>query len=97
MLIIASDVHLGDGTCARSISPKAFHLFAERLRELAYHASYRRDGRYQPLDKIDLVLMGDILDPLHSTLWLDNQISITAHLSLGYVEMERLVHFAKKL
>jgi len=71
MLIIASDVHLGDGTCARSISPKAFHLFAERLRELAYHASYRRDGRYQPLDKIDLVLMGDILDPLHSTLWLD--------------------------
>ena len=71
MLIIASDIHLGDGTCARSISPNAFFLFAERLRELAYHASFRRDGAYRPLEKIDLVLMGDILDPLHSTLWLD--------------------------
>jgi len=32
-----------------------------------------------------------------SDTWLDNQESIAAHLSLGYAEMERLVHFAKKL
>jgi len=37
------------------------------------------------------------LTEIASDTWLDNQISITAHLSLGYVEMERLVHFAKKL
>jgi len=73
VLIIASDIHLGDGTCARSISPNAFFMFAERLREMTYHASFRQDGAYRPIEKIDLVLMGDILDPLHSTLWLDSQ------------------------
>ncbi len=73
MLIIASDIHLSDGTCARSISPNAFHLFCERLRELTYHASFRRDGHYQPVETIDLVLMGDILDPLHSTKWLEDE------------------------
>lgn len=71
MLVIISDVHLGDGTTAASISPVAFDLFASRLNEAAYFASFRQDGSYRPIESIDLVLMGDILDPLHSTLWLD--------------------------
>ena len=32
-----------------------------------------------------------------SDTWLENEASITAHLRLGYYEVERLVHFAKKL
>jgi aminoglycoside 6'-N-acetyltransferase I len=32
-----------------------------------------------------------------SDTWLDNEPSISAHLSLGYEECERLVHFCKKL
>lgn len=75
MLVIISDLHLGDGTCAKSIPPGAFHLFADRLRELAYHASWRRDNTYHPLRSLDLVLMGDILDPQHSTHWLDTSPS----------------------
>ena len=71
MLVIISDVHLGDGTTAKSIPPSAFQLFADRLRETAYFASWRADGSYRPIESIDLVLMGDILDPLHSTRWLD--------------------------
>jgi UDP-2,3-diacylglucosamine pyrophosphatase LpxH len=71
MLVIISDVHLGDGTTAASISPVAFDLFASRLSEAAYFASIRKDGSYRPIESIDLVLMGDILDPLHSTRWLD--------------------------
>jgi UDP-2,3-diacylglucosamine pyrophosphatase LpxH len=71
MLVIASDLHLGDGTTASSIAPGAFHLFANRLRETAYYASFRKDGTYRPVEQLDLVLLGDILDPLHSTLWLD--------------------------
>jgi hypothetical protein len=71
MLVIVSDVHLGDGTTAESIPPSAFNLFAERLRETAYFASWRADGSYRPVEGVDLVLMGDVLDPLHSTLWLD--------------------------
>src|SRR5512146_1734888 len=71
MLVIVSDLHLGDGTTANSISPNAFRLFSHRLRETAYYASFRRDGSYRPIENLDLLLMGDILDPLHSTLWLD--------------------------
>lgn len=71
MLVISSDIHLGDGTTANSISPAAFDLFSDRLRETAYYASFRRDGTYRPIESLDLLLMGDILDPLHSTLWLE--------------------------
>jgi len=75
MLVIISDLHLGDGTTANSISPSAAHLFANRLREMAYFASFRTDGRYQPVENIDVLLLGDVLDPIHSTLWLDTQPS----------------------
>ncbi len=71
MLVIISDIHLGDGTTANSVSPTAFQLFSNRLRETAYYASFRRDGSYRPIESLDLLLLGDILDPLHSTLWLD--------------------------
>ena len=71
MLVIVSDLHLGDGTTASSITPSAFHLFANRLSETAYFASFRTDGKYRPLKSMELVLMGDILDPIHSTRWLD--------------------------
>jgi UDP-2,3-diacylglucosamine pyrophosphatase LpxH len=71
MLVIISDIHLGDGTTASSISPTAFDLFSSRLRETAYLASIRQDGRYIPIETLDILLLGDILDPLHSTLWLD--------------------------
>jgi aminoglycoside 6'-N-acetyltransferase I len=32
-----------------------------------------------------------------SDTWLDNETSIAAHLKLGYYEVERLVHFVKRL
>lgn len=32
-----------------------------------------------------------------SDTWLDNEASIAAHLKLGYEEVERLVHFTKRL
>ena len=32
-----------------------------------------------------------------SDTWLDNEISIAAHLKLGYYEADRLVHFVKRL
>ncbi len=71
MLIIISDIHLGDGTCAKPITPAAFQLFSDRLKELARNASLRSDGKYRPLDTIDILMLGDILDPLHSIRWLD--------------------------
>ena len=77
MLVVVSDLHLGDGTTANSISANAFQLFANRLSEGAYLASFRSDGRYQPLEQIDLVMLGDVLDPIHSTRWLDLPLGAT--------------------
>ncbi len=37
------------------------------------------------------------LTEMASDTWLDNEDSIQAHLKLGYAEVERAVHFAKKL
>jgi UDP-2,3-diacylglucosamine pyrophosphatase LpxH len=74
MLIIISDIHLGDGTCGKSISSSGFHLFMDRIQEMAFNASWRSHGRYIPIKEIDILLMGDILDPLHSTAWLDKGI-----------------------
>ena len=71
MLVIISDIHLGDGTTASAISPTAFDLFSNRLRETAFYASFRQDGTYKPIETLDILLLGDVLDPLHSTLWLD--------------------------
>jgi hypothetical protein len=71
VLIIVSDIHLADGTCGMPSSPEAFQLFADRLKELAHNASRRLDNKYRPISNIDILLLGDILDPLHSTLWLE--------------------------
>jgi UDP-2,3-diacylglucosamine pyrophosphatase LpxH len=73
MLVIISDLHLGDGTTAESIPASAFYLFENRLREMAYFASFRKDGTYRPIESIDVLMLGDVLDPIHSTLWLDTQ------------------------
>lgn len=70
MLILMSDLHLTDGTSGQTVKQGAFELFMARLRETAVSASWRADGSYKPLEQIDLVLLGDILDILRSTEWL---------------------------
>ena len=69
MLIILSDLHLNDGTTGETLSPEALALLADRLKELAITASWRSDGGYRPIEQIDLVLLGDVLDLLHSNRW----------------------------
>ena len=69
MLVIISDLHLTDGSAGATISPGAFRVFARRLEELAEAASWRTDGSYRPLERIDLVLLGDILDVIRSARW----------------------------
>ncbi|MFN2151925.1 MAG: hypothetical protein ACK2T5_10045 [Anaerolineales bacterium] len=73
MLVIISDLHLKDGTSGTSITPDAFRVFAERLRSMAYRASWRTDGKYRPLETIDLVLLGDVFDHILSARWHEQQ------------------------
>jgi UDP-2,3-diacylglucosamine pyrophosphatase LpxH len=69
MLVVISDLHLTDGTSGATISPGAFNIFAERLRELAQAASWRSSGAYRPIERVDLVLLGDVLDVIRSSRW----------------------------
>ncbi|NUQ64048.1 MAG: hypothetical protein HUU20_16345 [Pirellulales bacterium] len=69
MLVLISDLHLTDGSSSETTSPGALYVFAHRLQELAEAASWRADGSYRPIERIDLVLLGDILDVIRSTWW----------------------------
>ena len=70
MLVIISDLHLSDGSLGPTASAAAMELFAGKLNELAVAASCRADGRFRPIDTIDLVLLGDVLDLIGSAKWL---------------------------
>jgi UDP-2,3-diacylglucosamine pyrophosphatase LpxH len=74
MLVIISDLHLTDGTSGASLPSGAFEIFAERLRDLALSASYRADGNYQPIERLDLLLLGDVFDCIRSSHWLESNI-----------------------
>ena len=71
MLVIFSDTHLTDGTSGKTVNSGAFRVFRERLCDLAYEASWRKDGTYKPVEEITLLLLGDILDMIRTTQWLN--------------------------
>ncbi len=78
MLVIVSDIHLTDGTSGATIREGAFRVFRQRLRDLAYDASWRAKpgdnnaARYKPIESFDVILLGDILDVIRSNKWLMN-------------------------
>jgi UDP-2,3-diacylglucosamine pyrophosphatase LpxH len=77
MLLIISDLHLTDGTSGTTIQADAFEIFKWRLRNLAYAASCRMVGEkeiYAPIEQIHLLLLGDILDVIRSTQWLESDV-----------------------
>jgi len=63
MLVFFSDVHLTDGTSGETINAGAFDLFADQVAELAQKRLAR---------EVRLVLLGDGLDVIRSTRWLDD-------------------------
>ena len=69
MLVIISDLHLLDNKVRTSIRNRAFRIFRQRLSDAAYDASRRSGGKYVPIKKVDLVLLGDILDVIRSAKW----------------------------
>lgn len=74
MLVIVSDLHLTDGTTARTLDADAFRMFVERMQDMAVRASWRADDRYRPLDGIDIVLLGDVFDLVNSAAWLTGPV-----------------------
>ena len=74
MLVIISDLHLTDGSSGATISPAAFEIFAQELRDAAISARRATDGKYRPVDRVDLLLLGDALDVIRSARWLDASV-----------------------
>lgn len=79
MFVIISDLHLTDGTSGEIIDEKAFRIFRNRISDMAYDASWRKgenksdktNGNYQPVESIDILLLGDIIDMIRSEKWND--------------------------
>ena len=65
MLVLLSDLHLTDGTSGTTINPRAFQKFSKILLDVLGEKP-RRDH----IEKIELVLLGDIFDVIRSDLWL---------------------------
>lgn len=74
MLVIISDLHLNDGTTGALLDPGAAELLTDRVCDLAYRACWRADGSYQPIGRVDLVLLGDVLDIIRSQRWLTSDV-----------------------
>ena len=90
MLVIISDLHLTDGTAGlvpgddseramseraeATLSDRAFKVFRDRLSDMAYDASWRRGDEYRPIEELDLLLLGDILDVIRSSSWLASDV-----------------------
>jgi len=72
MLVIISDIHLTDNEDRQDISSDAFRILRKQLCNLSYAASYRPDGTYKPIEKVHVVLLGDILDVIRSDKWLES-------------------------
>ncbi len=77
MLVIISDLHLTDGTSGEIIDEKAFRIFRHRISDMAYDASWRMGADkadkanciYKPIERIDILLLGDIIDMIRSEQW----------------------------
>ena len=77
MLVIISDLHLTDGTSGETIDEKAFRIFRNRVSDMAYDASWRMaddkadkaGGQYKPIERIDILFLGDIVDMIRSEQW----------------------------
>lgn len=68
MLVVTANWALADGTLVAA--PRRCQVeFLEAVHRAAVRSGVQRDGRYEPIDVIDIVLAGDTLDPLTSTAW----------------------------
>ncbi len=77
MLVVISDLHLTDGTTCETINAGAFRQFIFALSAHAESACWRKkpqqsQGVFELLDRIDVILLGDILDVMRSTHWLSS-------------------------
>jgi hypothetical protein len=69
MLVVTANWALADGTLV--VAPRRGQQdFLEAVHRAALRSGVRGDGRYEPVDGIDIVLAGDTFDALTSSVWM---------------------------
>jgi hypothetical protein len=68
MLVVTANWALADGTLVAASRGRQAE-FLEAVHRAALRSGVRRDGRYEPIDGITIVLAGDTFDPITSTAW----------------------------
>lgn len=69
VLVFLSDLHLTDGSTCATISKHAFAHFVADLEWMIRQACHRKGGKFKPLERVDLILLGDIFDLLRTSAW----------------------------
>ena len=70
MLIIISDLHLSDGTLVPPFPAAAIGDLRQKIQRSAIAASHRVLDEYRPIDRVDLLLLGDTIDFLRTPIGL---------------------------
>lgn len=88
MFVVISDLHLTDGTSGGTLREHTLRVFKDELEDLAVKASFRRvecstpTVVYEPIEEIDVLLLGDILDVIRSARWLDEAPEVRPWMAL---------------
>lgn len=69
MLVVVANWGIADGTLVAAARRDQV-AWLRAVRRAVIRAGFRRDGRYQPPDRVDVVLAGDTFDLLTSTAWM---------------------------
>ena len=68
MLVVTANWALADGTLVAA-PRRSQQEFLDAVHRAAWRSGFRRDGRYEPIDGIDIVFAGDTFDALTSSVW----------------------------
>ncbi|HEV7283081.1 MAG TPA: hypothetical protein VGN57_22935 [Pirellulaceae bacterium] len=74
MLLFLSDLHLQDDSFLADSSEERFLRLAQQIETAALDACVRSDGTEAPIEKVDVVFLGDVLDLAHSRRWIDRNV-----------------------
>lgn len=69
MLVVTSNWCVSDGTLSAGPPRGCVERFRAEVRRASLRCGFRRDGSYQPVDAVDVVLAGDTFDWLISREW----------------------------
>ncbi|MFM8634227.1 MAG: hypothetical protein ACKOEX_05390 [Planctomycetia bacterium] len=69
MLVVTANWSIGDGTVHGPPPRGSVEAFLRELRRAAWRAGFRGDGRYRPVEGVEIVLAGDTFDGLASFSW----------------------------